>query len=478
MNDTADWKQKYRDSLREMEAEETRWRQIEQALRRLVGRLCAAGMGLNSRLDDELVALAAANRRSAPAEELEQLAGSLTTAIVAFDAVSPVVPMSPIAPPTPIAPPASGSAAGPRSARWESTCSAIGVLLQDLKADSPGGVAQRLLAELPNAACDAELAAIVDQTADLIRERCEAFAQERLKSASVLAEVTERLAEMANHLTEAGRATRAGFEDTASFNDEVMSQVRELSAEVRGAAELAALQSLVSARLDTVTRQISDFRAREEARRREQAGRTARMHSRIADLEREAQDLYRKLDHEKHGARLDPLTRVANRKSFDERFAQEIEGRTDNPVTMLLWDIDDFKVINDSYGHRAGDRVLQTVANCFVSGLRAEDFVARIGGEEFVILLAALEPEVALRIANDLCAAVEALRFHFRGTPVRVTASCGLTDLRDGDAAGAAFDRADAALYLAKRDGKNRCVAAPCGQAPARADNRYLTYIS
>jgi diguanylate cyclase len=185
------------------------------------------------------------------------------------------------------------------------------------------------------------------------------------------------------------------------------------------------------------------------------------MHSRIADLEREAQDLYRKLDHEKHGARLDPLTRVANRKSFDERFAEQIESGTDNPVTMLLWDIDDFKVINDSYGHQAGDRVLQTVANCLVSGLRAEDFVARIGGEEFVVLLAALEPEVALRIANELRAAVEALRFHFRGTPVRVTASCGLTDLRRGDPPGAAFDRADVALYRAKRDGKNQCVAAP-----------------
>src|SRR3984885_3967582 len=75
VNDTADWKQKYRDSLREMEAEESRWRQIEQALRRLVGRLCAAGMGVNPQLDEELVALAAANRRSAPAEELERLPG-------------------------------------------------------------------------------------------------------------------------------------------------------------------------------------------------------------------------------------------------------------------------------------------------------------------------------------------------------------------------------------------------------------------
>jgi diguanylate cyclase len=122
--------------------------------------------------------------------------------------------------------------------------------------------------------------------------------------------------------------------------------------------------------------------------------------------------------------------------------------------------LDNFKAINDSYGHRAGDRVLQSVATCFLSGLREEDFVARIGGEEFVVLLTGLPFERALRIADELRAGVEALRFHFRGTPVRVTVSCGLTELRAGDAAGAAFDRADAALYRAKRGGKNLCIAA------------------
>jgi diguanylate cyclase len=135
-------------------------------------------------------------------------------------------------------------------------------------------------------------------------------------------------------------------------------------------------------------------------------------------------------------------------------------SQSDLPVTMLLWDLDNFKVINDSYGHRAGDRVLQSVATCFMSGLRAEDFVARIGGEEFVILLTGLPFARALCIADELRMGVEALRFHFRGTPVRITVSCGLTELRLGDAAGDAFDRADTALYRAKHGGKNACVAA------------------
>ncbi len=127
---------------------------------------------------------------------------------------------------------------------------------------------------------------------------------------------------------------------------------------------------------------------------------------------------------------------------------------------MLLWDIDNFKFINDSYGHRAGDRVLQSVAACFMAAVRGGDFVARIGGEEFAVLLSGPKLTDAMQIANQVRSAVEALRFHFRGTPVRVTVSCGVTELQQHDTAEAAFDRADSALYRAKNGGKNLCIAA------------------
>ena len=433
-----------------METEERRWQQVEQALRRLVGRLCAAGMGVDPELDDELKALAAANRRNATAEELEKLAASLTSVVVAVDAVAPVA--------------CSGTTlTALRYMRWDSTCAAVGGVLQHLKSVDPENTAaERLFADLPQAGSDAELAAIVQKTADLIHELTESYARERLKSAAVLSQVTQRLEEMAGYLAEVGEAARTGYDDTAGVSDTVMSEVRELGAEVDSATELRVLQSRVSARLETVTRQVLEFRDREDARWQEQASRSERMFTRIGDLEREAQELNSKLDQEKHSARLDPLTRLANRKSFDERIAGELLNleMSGAPVAMLLWDIDDFKIINDSYGHRAGDRVLQTVAACFVSGVRAEDFVARIGGEEFVVLMPGVAPEAAQSMANELRMAVTQLRFHFRGAPILVTASCGITQLRRGDAPHAAFDRADGALYRAKREGKNLCIAA------------------
>jgi diguanylate cyclase len=454
MSETSDWKQKYRDALLEAEADEKQWREVERVLRRLIGRLCAAGMGVDRQLDEELTALAAANRRNADAAELERLAQSLTTAVVAVDATSPVPQL--VLPPLPPAPPA-------KVTRWASTCAALVSLLERLKTgESDTAVLQKLIAQLATAATDPELATIVARTADLIHERGEALARERLRAAAVLSEVTLRLEEMAGFLIESNSASRSHFDDSQSLNDNVMSHVRELTDEVSAATELGMLQSVVSARLTWVAKQFTDFRAREATRMAEYNGRAEHMRERIADLEREAQELHSKLDREKHGARLDPLTGVANRKSFDERFAQEITRRAQGGAraVLLLWDIDNFKVINDSYGHKAGDRVLQSVAACFTASLRASDFVARFGGEEFAVLLGGLGLVEAENIANQVRTAVEGLRFHFRKTPVRITVSCGITELHQDDAPEAAFERADAALYRAKNGGKNLCVAA------------------
>jgi diguanylate cyclase len=443
VSDNVDWKQKYRDSLIEAEAEEVRWRHVEQILRRLVGRLCAAGMGVNPTLDDELRGLAAANRRNADADELARLADSLTTAVVAVDAVSPIPTIT-------------------FAATDTHTRLAVKALLERLPPGAGASAIQALIAALATAKNDAAVARIITRAADLVHEHSEHLAGERRLTAAILGEVTKRLEEMAGYLSDVEHGDRSHFDDTQSYNETVMTQVRALSDEVDSATELGALRSLVNARLQRVVENVSHFRAREELRLLEITSRAERMRSRIVELEREATELHSKLDSEKQVARIDPLTGIANRKSFEERFAQEIGKKpgSEVPMVMLLWDLDGFKFVNDSYGHRAGDRVLQSVAACFAAVARPDDFVARIGGEEFVVLLSGTRIAEAMIIANQVRAAVENLRFHFRGTPVRVTISCGLTELQDEDQAGAAFERADLALYRAKHSGKNLCVAA------------------
>jgi len=164
-------------------------------------------------------------------------------------------------------------------------------------------------------------------------------------------------------------------------------------------------------------------------------------------------------------ARTDPLTGLANRRHFDE--AKELEFRralrTGHPLSLLVCDIDAFKRYNDAYGHPAGDACLRAVAHAIQKcNARAGDLVARIGGEEFAVLLPGTTAEVATQLANRLLEAVFALAIPHRDSEVaaHVTVSIGLAQLNaeNTDNFSALFEQADQALYQAKSDGRNRVV--------------------
>jgi diguanylate cyclase len=121
-----------------------------------------------------------------------------------------------------------------------------------------------------------------------------------------------------------------------------------------------------------------------------------------------------------------------------------------------MLDLDRFKSINDGYGHLAGDKVLKIVANVLRKRLRSGDFLARFGGEEFVLLMPATELEEGVRLLDDLRAAVEECPFHFKGERVTVTVSMGVTAFQIGERSDMALKRADQALYRAKENGRNR----------------------
>jgi len=184
------------------------------------------------------------------------------------------------------------------------------------------------------------------------------------------------------------------------------------------------------------------------------------MRERVERLEGEARSLHDRLRDEQRLATIDALTQIPNRLAYDQRLAEEFKRwqRFNQPTSVATWDIDFFKKINDSYGHRAGDKVLRIVAECIAGRIRETDFVARYGGEEFVLILAGTSLADAHKVVEQIREAVAKLGFHFRGVPVSISISCGLTAFRENDATEDAFDRADKALYKAKGDGRNRCV--------------------
>lgn len=171
-------------------------------------------------------------------------------------------------------------------------------------------------------------------------------------------------------------------------------------------------------------------------------------------------------------ARQDPLTGLPNLRAFREaaQHGAADGGAAGPPFAVVFVDVDQFKSINDRFGHGGGDIVLAAVARTLRAPLRAGDMVARIGGEEFAVLLPRTELTAAVAIAERLRAAVEALEVVVGGEPLAVTVSVGVAvSGRSGDTVDAVLRNADAAMYRAKAAGRNRVMSGPPAPPAASA---------
>lgn len=192
---------------------------------------------------------------------------------------------------------------------------------------------------------------------------------------------------------------------------------------------------------------------------RDEAGAPSHFISQIKDITetREMEKRLRKLaDH-------DAVTDLLNRRRFEDELVRQVgRGRRyGETACLLILDVDDFKGVNDAFGHRVGDAALQQVAQILNGRLRSTDVVARIGGDEFAALLAGVTADQARRLAEEVRTAIEQLRIGPGDGHAGVTASIGLTTL-DGDTADedSAFVAADHAMYAAKERGRNRVQVA------------------
>jgi diguanylate cyclase len=444
MSDDAQWRDKYRDALSRLSAEEARRSRLQSVLRLLIGRLCLAGEGRDARLDAELLKVAETVRKGIDPKALEELLDPLSQAVTVLD----LQPANQAAAPEP--PPGSGSEA-------DSTLSLLDrlALLPELRP-----MIAQLRADAPSALAAADLVRLLERVTRLASEQRAAAQREKLELEHLLQQMTSRLDEIAAHLAGEVEEQNAAQDDTEKLNLLVSGEVEELKTNVMRAVDLTAMRHQVSVRLDAINGHLHEFRGREESRIKTYRERVGRMRSRIRELERESHSLHISLQEEQRLAMIDALTGIPNRAAYDDRIEQEFRrwkrfGRT---VSILAWDIDRFKGINDAYGHKAGDRVLRVFGQQLAKHVRETDFVARYGGEEFVMLLVGSSPAEAHTVADKIRIEIAQLGFHFHDKPVTVTASCGITNFIAEDTPDAAFDRADRALYQAKEAGRNRCV--------------------
>ena len=155
----------------------------------------------------------------------------------------------------------------------------------------------------------------------------------------------------------------------------------------------------------------------------------------------------------------DKLTGLFNRNRFDEIYTKEIKRtkRYNNELSIIIFDIDDFKMVNDTYGHQIGDEVLKEIAKITLNGVREQDINVRWGGEEFLILLPQTNITGALTVASKIKSAIK--EHIFTDKSLKITASFGVSQLLDEDDEVTLISRSDKLLYEAKKTGKDKVIA-------------------
>jgi diguanylate cyclase len=248
---------------------------------------------------------------------------------------------------------------------------------------------------------------------------------------------SERLGELIGHLTEG----------LVGLNGQTPSGAAELTPDrscIAIPARPAELQRLLGASIDQNRHLTAHVRRLE-----------AELHRSSAELGK----LRGELRGAVHDALTDPLTGLANRRSFDlELGAVGARASRSSPAHLVMADIDHFKRVNDAHGHDIGDEVLRIVGEILLANVRRDSLVARLGGDEFGLLLPGAGSPYAAAVAIRLCQALASRPVILRGHPEvseRITLSIGMAGWQAGDSSAGWYARADAALYRAKRSGRN-----------------------
>ena len=322
--------------------------------------------------------------------------------------------------------------------------------------------AQQIKEELLKGLSTDNIKLMTENVVNLIVDIHGALEHEKEELEMFLQQLTQRLQEL-DAMVEGAETNRlASLTSGRQLDAMVSAQVNDIENVVQSANDLDNMKSSIKGSLKNIRQHFSEQREQEENRQKELEQQLKTLTKKLNSMEGESQNLKQRLAKEREQALTDPLTGAPNRLAYDKRIVQEFARwqRYDSPLTMIVCDVDHFKNINDTYGHKAGDRALIAIVKTIQQHLRETDFMARIGGEEFVVLL----PETTIgdaQIASEkLRSSLEGCEFVFQGTPVSITMSGGLTQFQSGDTVDIVYQRADKALYRAKNSGRNQFLSA------------------
>lgn len=294
---------------------------------------------------------------------------------------------------------------------------------------------------------------------NLIKDYISRISREREEAASFIREIGERLIEVEGHMIDSLSFAKDAHQVSSSFTDTLENQIVEFKQSIDTSSDLSELKTAVASRLFSIKMVLENKRQDDSVRLKQADQQMQQLQQNLTEMKGEIQTAWQRAKSLERELLIDPLTGIYNRRAYDRRIFEETERfqRYQRAFSLLIFDIDHFKRVNDLYGHSVGDMCLKEIVHRIKPVLRKSDFMARFGGEEFAVIVPETRSAGALDVAEKLRQTVELTNFMYKSDSVTITVSVGVTEIIPSDKTHEdIFARADRALYDAKQSGRNR----------------------
>lgn len=504
MDNQKDWKKKYQNIIHELESKEKTWGDLETLLRKAIGRLSIAGLGIDKTLDSRLKDIRDLSRNKKD-DKLENALDQLSNVLNEIDEKNPAQNdsmrdelstindvmnqlLTLLAPPeehqstferikSHLPPKNTDSIlnelaselnlimASPISLEANTEVQEIDEVILDLLdrlSIVPGmnKKAKEIQQTIRSGLTLEQWPTVLDNIAKEVNTALQLISDEKSELENFIAQVTEQLVEITDYISEDQQEQKTGLFDAQNFHKQMNSEVLKMHESVHSATDIESLKQTLDENIASLKGNISDYLSKGKLRFTAAETRNKALSAQVVSMEKETAELKNRLKENKKKLFVDTLTGIHNRMAYNDQIAKLMARwkRYEECFSYAIIDIDHFKNVNDTYGHSTGDKVLQLVANIMKKNIRESDTLFRIGGEEFVLILPNTNLAQAEPTIEKIRSAVGNSGFRFKDEKVEIHISAGLTEVNETDTVDSLFERADKGLYQAKETGRNKLV--------------------
>ncbi|MGA3113588.1 MAG: diguanylate cyclase [Syntrophobacteraceae bacterium] len=303
-----------------------------------------------------------------------------------------------------------------------------------------------------------DLVGFKDDIITLVQTYNHMINEERSLVTEFISEIGAGLLEVERQYLDSINQTGQSHGENTKFNSLLENHVEDMKKSAQLSNTLAEFRGLVMSRLASIRTALEEKRRSETLRQEKLTEEMESLNENLSRMKKEVDQVHEKRKALEKEILIDPLTGVSNRRALKERLKSELYRfqRYRQFFSMVLFDVDHFKVINDQYGHWAGDRCLKEIIKRIKPILRETDFMGRWGGDEFLVIFPGTDHESAAAVAERLRKLIQNTRFVYHKQEISLTVSIGVTEIQDSDTSQEmVFNRVDKAMYQAKKKGRN-----------------------